>query len=129
MVTVSGNDSVFAKICEELAKHVFGVDASMEARATGLDRAGDIVELHQAQDSVGKWPRRNLFVRDRPQVMPFDNGFPDGLLVSHINGERRRDRISHGHIEHGGDTRPEISPAKIIAVGYVEDLVSRGLGL
>jgi hypothetical protein len=98
----------------------------MEARTSGFDRAGDIVELHLAQDSVGKWPRRNLFVRDRLQVMPFDNGFPDRFLVGHVNGKRRRDRISDGHIEHGGNTRPEMSPAKVIAVGYVEDLASGG---
>jgi hypothetical protein len=58
------DDTLPAQVIEEPRKHIFGIDAVVEAGTPGLDRAGDIVEP-RAKDEVAESPGHHLLIGRR----------------------------------------------------------------
>ncbi len=52
--------------------------------------------------------------------MPLHHRVPERRLVRHVHRQACGANVARRHIESGGKLRPQIFPAKIIAVGDVE---------
>src|SRR5437868_6659209 len=113
----SWDHTVLAELREKAVEHVLRIDAVAEAGAAHLYGAHDVVKLHEPENGVGERPRRHLCIGQRLQAVLADHRFPDRLLVGHVYGERRRNWVGGGHVEHRGDARPEVSPTENIPVG------------
>src|ERR1035437_5752865 len=115
----SGNDPLRAELPHEPHEHRFAVDHVVEAEAA---RFGD-VRHHvpvAAEDVIGKGPSHQVIIGVGQQPMFLRHGAPKRRLVRHVCRQACGANVAGRHVESGGELRPQIFPAEIIAVGDVE---------
>ena len=94
----------------------------MEAERPRLAGAEDFVP-GPLQGGVEVAPARDLGQGARHESVARTDPVPHRLLALHHRRETQRADASAGHVERGGDARPQAAPPEQVAVGDVERLV------
>src|SRR5882757_8515912 len=104
---------------ELIADHGDCIDTCIEPCAPQTAGTGKKVPFLREHE-IGKLPRREAFKRARLQAMPRHDPVPDRPLVGHPGCELHMARYAAGDTKPLRQQRPDLAPAKTIAVGDVE---------